>query len=256
MAKSFKEWIASEVDAGRKMTIRSLSEDFFFRDPIRPRYSDSNYLFSPADGVILYQRIVSPDEPLVEIKGRDYTLQQALRNENFHARCLVIGIFMTTYDVHINRIPYSGVLSYQALPPLHTFNRPMLALEEELTRGHGFVPGNAEYLFTNQRMLNTVRAEALGIDYHILQIADLDVDTIQPFDLRQGRPVFQNNRFSQIRFGSQVDLILPLSAQFHYETLIPDTWHVQAGMDALVRLTPKTSLITPKEHHHDDHCSI
>ena len=102
MAKSFKEWAASDVDAGRRMSIRSLSEDFFFRDPIRPRYSDSNYLFSPADGVILYQRIVAADEPLVEIKGREYTLRQAVRNDDFRARSLVIGIFMTTYD-GINR---------------------------------------------------------------------------------------------------------------------------------------------------------
>ena len=244
MAKSFKEWVASDVDTGRKMSIRSLSEDFFFRDPIRPRYSDSNYLFSPADGVILYQRIVEADEPLVEIKGREYTLRQAVRDDDFRARSLVIGIFMTTYDVHINRIPYSGILSYQALPPLHTFNRPMLPLEEGLMRGHGFAAGNAEYLFTNQRMLNTVRAEQLGIDYYILQIADLDVNTIQPFDLRQGQPVFQNNRFSQIRFGSQVDLIIPLSDQFQYELLIPDTWHVQAGLDALVRLVPNTQILT------------
>jgi phosphatidylserine decarboxylase len=240
VAKSFKEWVASDVDAGRKMPIRSLSEHFFFRDPVRSRYSDSNYLFSPADGVILYQRIVSADEPLVEIKGREYTLQQAVRDDDFRSRCLVIGIFMTTYDVHINRIPYSGILSYQALPPLHTLNRPMLPLEEDLMLGHGFAPGNAEYLFTNQRMLNTVRAARLGIDYHILQIADLDVATIQPFDLRQARPVFQNHRFSQIRFGSQVDLIVPLSDQFQYETLVPDTWHVEAGVDVLVRLAPNT----------------
>ena len=256
MAKSFKEWVASDVDAGRRLSIRSLSEDFFFRDPIRPRYSDSNYFFSPADGVILYQRIVAADEPLVEIKGRDYTLRQAVRDSDFRARCLVIGIFMTTYDVHINRIPYSGILSYRALPPLHTFNRPMLPLEEGLMRGHGFAAGNADYLFTNQRMLNTIRAAQLGIDYHILQIADLDVDTIQPFDLRQARPVFQNNRFSQIRFGSQVDLIIPLSDQFQYELLIPDTWHVQAGMDALVRLAPIESIITPKEAHHDNRSRI
>ena len=240
MAKSLNEWMATDVEANRAMPMRALSENYFFRDPARPRYSDSNYVFSPADGVLLYQRIVAADEPLVEIKGRDYTLRQAVRNDDFHARCLVIGIFMTTYDVHINRVPYSGILSYQPLPPLHTLNRPMLPLEEDLMRGNGFSSGNADYLFTNQRMLNTVRSARLGIDYHILQIADFDVATIQPFDLRQARPVFQNHRFSQIRFGSQVDLIIPLSSHYQYETLIPDTWHVEAGLDALVRLSPTT----------------
>ncbi|MBS0276696.1 MAG: phosphatidylserine decarboxylase [Proteobacteria bacterium] len=238
MAKSFKEWLASDVEANRQISIRSLSEHFFFRDPVRPRYSDSSYMFSPADGVILYQREISADEPLVEIKGREYTLQQAMRNDRFRNRCLVIGIFMTSYDVHVNRVPYSGILSYQTLPPLHTLNRPMLEVEDGLMRGHGFASANAGYLFTNQRILNTVQTPRLGIEYYILQIADLDVATIQPFDLRQGRPVFQNHRFSQIRFGSQVDLIIPLSEQYEYETLIADTWHVEAGMDALIRLVP------------------
>lgn len=240
MAKSLSDWMNSDVEANRTLSTRALSEHFFFRDPVRPRYSDSNYLFSPADGVVLYQRVVSADEPLVEIKGREYTLQQALRDDDFRPSCLVIGIFMTTYDVHINRIPYSGVLSYKSLPPLHTLNRPMLSLEEDLMRGHGFSSGNAEYLFTNQRMLNTVRSAQLGIEYYILQIADYEVSTITPFDLRQQRPVFQNNRFSQIRFGSQVDLIIPISDQYRYELLIPDGWHVEAGLDALVRLAPNT----------------
>ena len=67
-----------------------------------------------------------------------------------------------------------------------------------------------------------------------------DVATIQPFDLRQARPVFQNQRFSQIRFGSQVELIIPLSERYRYDLLIPDTWHVEAGLDPLVRLSPNT----------------
>ena len=221
------------------MPLRHLSERFFFRDPVRPRFSDSNYLFSPADGVILYQRILSADEPLVEIKGQEYTPRQALRDDSFKSRCLVIGIFMTTYDVHVNRVPYSGTLSYKPLPPLHTLNRPMLPLESDLMRGHGFSTDHAEYLFTNQRMLNTIHSSQLGTPYYILQIADFDVATIQPFELRQSRPVFQNNRFSQIRFGSQVELIVPLSDRFDYEPLVPDTWHVEAGLDALVKLNPK-----------------
>jgi phosphatidylserine decarboxylase len=239
VAKSLSEWIASDVDAGRKLPMRALSESFFFRDPVRPQYTDTNYFFSPADGVILYQRIVAADEPLVEIKGRDYSLQQALRNKHFDKKCLVIGIFMTTYDVHINRIPYPGTLTFEALQPLHTLNRPMLELEEDLIRGHGFSASAADYLFGNQRTLNTIHAAALGLEYHVLQIADYDVSAILTFDLRQPRPVFQNQRFSQIRFGSQVDLVVPLSERFRFETLVPDNWHVEAGVDALIRICPQ-----------------
>jgi phosphatidylserine decarboxylase len=237
LAKPLSEWIASDVQIGRKIPMRVLSESFFFRDPVRPQYTDANYFISPADGVILYQRVVEADEPLVEIKGRDYTLQQALRKKNFNKRCLVIGIFMTTYDVHINRIPYPGTLTFESLPPLQTLNRPMLELEEDLIRGHGFSPSAADYLFGNQRTLNTVHAGPLGTTYHILQIADYDVSAILTFDLRQPRPVFQSQRFSQIRFGSQVDLVVPLSEQFQFETLVPDNWHVEGGVDALIRVS-------------------
>ena len=55
MAKSLSEWMASDVEANRTMSIRALSERFFFRDPVRPPYSDSSYLFSPADGVVLWE---------------------------------------------------------------------------------------------------------------------------------------------------------------------------------------------------------
>ena len=116
---------------------------------------------------------------------------------------------MTAYDVHINRIPYSGTLTYRELPPLHTCNRPMLDVEQSLLRGHGFHPDHADYLFPNQRMLSRVSARGLGLDYHLLQIGDYDVSTIVTFDLAQNRPVFQGQRFSQIRFGSPVDLIIP-----------------------------------------------
>ena len=42
--------------------------------------------------------------------------------------------------------------------------------------------------------------------------------------------------FSQIRFGSQVDLIIPISPHMRLETLVPDTYHVEAGIDPLVRI--------------------
>lgn len=237
MAKALQEWLDTDVEAGRRQSVRSMAEQYFFRDPVRPQFVDSSFFFAPADGVILYQRRVTPDEALVEIKGRRYTLRQALRDDDLDQPCLVIGIFMTMYDVHVNRIPYGGILSYRALPPLHTLNRPMLQLEQDLVRGGSFESASAGFLFTNQRMLNTVRAPDLGLSYHLLQIADYEVATIQPFELRQVRPVMQNQRFSQIRFGSQVDLILPLSSRWTYDTLVPDHWHVEAGLDPLVRIT-------------------
>ena len=109
MGKKLQEWVDTEVRPFRDKPISWVSQYHFFRDPIRPTYSDLSYFFSPADGIILYQRIVRPDECIVEIKGRAYSLRDALRDPNYEAQSLVIGIFMTFFDVHINRVPYPGV---------------------------------------------------------------------------------------------------------------------------------------------------
>ena len=85
-------------------------------------------------------------------------------------------------------------------------------------------------------MLNRVYASGLGLTYYMLQIADYDVTAILPFETRQNRHYAQNQRFSQVRFGSQLDLIIPLSPRWKFETLLPDETHIEAGLDPLVRI--------------------
>ena len=109
MAKSLKEWIDSDVSKVRDKPMKWLSEEYFFRDPNRAIYSDDSYFFAPADGIILYADVVRADDPIVDIKGKSYSLQDAMRKEDYTKESLVIGIFMTFYDVHVNRIPYSHV---------------------------------------------------------------------------------------------------------------------------------------------------
>lgn len=236
MAQTVSAWMRSSVASARRQPLRWLSERYFFRDPVRPTVADSDYFFAPADGILLYQREVEPDTPIVEVKGRNYTLRDALRMPSLTGRALVIGIFMTSYDVHVNRVPYSGFLSYRELPPIGSSNRPMLAVEEALLRGHATPCADADYLFRNQRMLNSIRIPRLGLTCHVLQVADYDVETILPYRLAQHQPVFQNQRFSQIRFGSQVDLIIPCRPDVELEPLLADGLHVEAGLDALVRI--------------------
>ncbi len=236
MAKSLKEWVESDVARVRDKPLKWLSEENFFRDPSRAVFSDTDHLFSPADGIIVYQQEVHPADCIVDIKGKAYSLQMAMQDESFDQRCLVIGIFMTMYDVHINRVPYRGFLSYRQLEPVATLNRPMLDVEhglvDELTIDHD----KAAYLHTNQRVLNRVYAADLRQYYYILQIADYDVDCITPFILGQRAAVSQNRRFSQIRFGSQVDLIVPLSDRYHFELMQDTGVHVEGGLDPLIRI--------------------
>ena len=236
MAQPLAEWVETEVRKERERPLGWLSHHHFFRDPPRPTYSDPTLFFSPADGVILYQRTVEPDEVIVELKGKNYSLRDALRDPGYDRRSLVIGIFMTFFDVHVNRIPYAGRLSYRALPPVDTYNHPMLeqALLDELR-----VPRPGGYLRHNQRVVNRVVPPENDEPYYVLQIADYDVDCITPFRITQQEPFQQGDRFSMIRFGSQVDLIIPMSDHRRLVPLQTPGMHVEAGVDPLVKIEEK-----------------
>jgi phosphatidylserine decarboxylase len=238
MVKALKEWVATDVARQRNQPLQWIAEEHFFRDPSRPVFSDCAYFFSPADGIILYQRQVQPDECIIDIKGTPYSLRSAMQDETFDTPCTVVGIFMTMYDVHINRLPYRGFLSYKQLEPLSTLNHPMLDVEHDIVEHLTIDHDKAAYLHSNQRMLNRIYAADLQQHYYVLQIADYDVDCITPFNLHQNAPIAQNRRFSQIRFGSQVDLIVPRSDRHHFELVQETGVHVEAGIDPLIRIIP------------------
>src|SRR5215471_4113584 len=237
MAKRLQEWLESEVEPFREKSIAWISQFHFFRAPSRPTYSDVSYFFSPADGVILYQKTVKPEEPIVEIKGKAYTLRDALREPDYNQESLVIGIFMTFFDVHVNRIPYPGQLSYKELDPIDTFNHPMLDVEKSILDDLRIPTESLGYLHHNQRMVNRIYSTELGGPYYVLQIADYDVDCITPFDLKQNQAAAQGERFSMVGYGSKEDLIVPLSKRFKFDLLQESGCHVEAGIDPLIKLT-------------------
>lgn len=246
MAKTLGEWLDCDVHPVKDRPVRWLSQNHFFRDPIRPIYSDSSYFFSPADGIILYQKQVSPDDCVVDIKGKTFSLQDAMRDPSYDRESLVIGVFMTFYDVHVNRIPFAGRLSYRELECLDTYNYPMLDVEKSIVQDLRIRMNSAHYLHNNQRMLNRIYASDLDQYYYILQIADFDVDSIIPFELKQNQPCEQNQRFSQIRYGSQVDLIVPLSERYEFALTQEAGTHVEAGIDTLIRISEKAPVLPLK----------
>lgn len=236
MAKTLEDWLESDVEELTKLPVGELSNTFFFRDPIRPNFIDYQHFYSPADGTILYQKFVEDaNDPIIEIKGVNYTLQDVLQDKEYNQPSLVIGIFMSFYDVHINRIPYAGTLSYKPLDPIESMNKPMLATEKDIL-DMAINPNNMEYLKYNQRMRNTIYSAKLDYKYHLVQIADEDVNVIAHFVNFQKEPMCQNERFSLIRWGSQVDLVLPLDPRFDFEVLLDDEMHVEAGLDKLVKI--------------------
>jgi phosphatidylserine decarboxylase len=115
----------------------------------------------------------------------------------------------------------------------------MLEVEKHILRDLRIPTETLDYLHHNQRLVNRIYSSRLGQSYYVLQIADYDVDCITPFNLKQNRPVFQGERFSIVRYGSQVDLILPLCHRFDFRTVRNTGDHVEAGVDRLVEVTRK-----------------
>src|ERR671914_714413 len=95
MAKSLKEWVETDVAHVKERPLKWISGEHFFRDPSRPMFSHDEYFFSPADGIIIYQREVHSADCIVDIKGKAYSLRSAMQDDAFDQPCLVIGIFMT-----------------------------------------------------------------------------------------------------------------------------------------------------------------
>ena len=232
MSESLEEWLA-EIEPFKRMEPDVLSSVFFFRDPSRPIFIDSDYIFSPADGTIIDQGFVKPDEQIVEIKGMDYSPQKIIEDPNFDKTSLCISIFMSMYDVHINRMPTNGNVFFKNVDPVQTRNIPMLFEEHDLLAGHVNYE-HMNYATKNARTVNKITNG--GYEYYLVQICDTDVNVIAPFSTKQGKHYFQNERFSVVRYGSQVTLVLPLTDCFEFDLMEQPERHVRAGLDRLVYL--------------------
>ncbi len=225
----------------KNISYEKLGSEYFFRDPLRPNYQDEDFFFSPADGIVLYAE--QAENKLFDIKGRSYTIED-LCGLKFNHPSIIIGIFMTCWDVHVNRIPYSGNLSYKKLNPILTHNKPMIEEEAFITKCKISLD-SLDYLFENERVVNRVFASKLGFTYYLVQIADYDIHNITPFDTNQNIIVKQNERFSAIRWGSQVDLVLPVLPNFNYKILVQSKMHIEAGIDKLIKIERKIDCELP-----------
>lgn len=233
--QTLKEWLAStELKELKALTPGELYNHAFFRDPIRPIYIDPTVFYAPADGVVLYAQEVQPGEPILNIKGKPYTLQDALDDPKYNHPSLVVGIFMTQYSVHVNRVPTSGyVVEQHKTPFLFTPNVSMVLEENELLE-NDIDAEDAEYLFANERCIVSVYCPKLRSKYYLVQIAEKDVSLICNF--RDRTHYSQGDRYGMVRTGSQVDFILPLNKSHKFEIAVEKKSVVEAGVDPIIRV--------------------
>ncbi len=167
---------------------------YFFRDPERRPPSRRGLVVSPADGrVIVLKRTFEP---------------RWLKGEAWQ-----IGIFMSVLDVHVNRAPISGTLEAIEHRP-GAFLRAYEA--EAITRNE-------------RRYYYLLRAD--GKRLLMVQVAGALARRTVPF-IAAGEAFTQGDRIGMIRFGSRVEVYLPLEA----EPLVAPGHKVRAGETPLAFL--------------------
>ena len=164
----------------------------FYRDPERTISNRNDVIVSPADGKVIYIRESHGGLLPVSTKySQVYPLQELTKSPFYSQEAVVIGISMNFLDVHVNRAPIAGRITLHRHFPgrFGSLRRP-------------------EMVFENERATTLIeRDEQLQIA--VVQIASRLVRQIATF-VREGQDVELGQRIGAIRFGSQVDLVLPI----------------------------------------------
>jgi phosphatidylserine decarboxylase len=188
----------------------------FYRDPERtaPAMSE-RAIVSPADGEVVYVRESRGGRLPVSTKGgRDYALTELTKTTLRSDDAIVIGISMSFLDVHVNRAPIAGRITVQ---------RHFAGLFGSLRR--------PEMVFENERATTVIERGPLQVA--VVQIASRLVRQIVSY-VREGDEVAVGQRIGVIRLGSQVDVVVPTTADL--ELLVRTGDRVRAGESVLAQL--------------------
>jgi phosphatidylserine decarboxylase len=155
----------------------------FFRDPERVVPQGENLIVAPADGLVT---LISQVPPPPELQGSDASGVLGLGSEPVPR----ISIFMSVFDVHINRAPVGGTIRRVIYIPGKFLNADLDKASEENERQH--------------ILIERPDGRVIGCT----QIAGLVARRIVPF-VKPGDIVAVGQRIGLIRFGSRVDVYLP-----------------------------------------------
>lgn len=238
MSKHFTEWLnGTEV---KNITSKSLNEGILKRNPSRVCFQNVNFFYSPTDGSVVYQKILdnSQYQCITSIKQRDLALQNVTQIPTFNKPAVIIGMFCSTYDVHVLRLPYSGVVNFVNLR-MNGSNQSMSPFEMKYIEG--IIDLNeADYLFSNQKRIYTVVNSILNYTYYIVQTLSAPIENIQSL-IKSKTYCSQNSPIALFPYANHVDVILPLDARFEFQLQQEVGAHMKAGLDRLVKIKPRNN---------------
>jgi phosphatidylserine decarboxylase len=177
----------------------------FFRDPVRTTPRGDKLIVSPADGLIT---MIARVPPPPELRGPD-----GLADGDYTR----VSIFMSVFDVHINRAPISGRVKRIAYVPGKFVNADLDKASEDNERQHMLIEGSD------------------GLRIGFTQIAGLVARRILTF-VREGDGVDSGQRVGLIRFGSRVEVYLPAGTEpmvlLGQRSMAGETIMAEVGVDA------------------------
>ena len=152
---------------------------WFFRNPDRSLLPDDNKIFAPADGKIV-------------------VIEEVEEIEYFHDKRIQVSIFMSPLNVHVNRYPVSGKVTYVKYHP-----------------GKYLVAWNPKSSLLNERSTVVVKSPN-GHEILFRQIAGAVARRIVTYS-KTGNEAKQGDDFGFIKFSSRVDIFLPLNTKINVE---------------------------------------
>lgn len=170
---------------------------WFFRNPARSIPQDIHAVVSPADGTIV---------ELAEVEAEGFPGGKAFR----------VGIFLSVFNVHINRAPVSGQVTRLRYYPGHFLN----AMKTISAR-------------VNEQLWIDLIQDVTSMPMRVTQISGALARRIV-CDLKPGQPLTKGEVFGMIKLGSRTELYLPREAGFEVAVKVGDK--VCGGSTILLRL--------------------
>lgn len=152
---------------------------------------------------------LDPDAILAPADGKVVVIEETTENEFLKGNCLQVSIFMSPVNVHVNRSPVTGEVVYQQYHP-----------------GQYLVAWHPKSSELNER--NTVVIRRKAHDILLRQIAGKVARKIVWYT-RVGDPLTRGQEFGFIKFGSRVDVFLPLNTQIDVRL----GQHVKGGLTVI-----------------------
>ncbi|MGZ8350091.1 MAG: phosphatidylserine decarboxylase [Allosphingosinicella sp.] len=200
-------WIVDWDPVGWVMAGITLWTAAFFRDPIRTTPVGEGLIVAPADGLVTMITTVPPPRELIGEGG--------LADEPV----IRVSIFMSVFDVHINRTPIAGTVRRVVYIAGKFLNADLDKASEDNERQHILVEGED------------------GSMVAFTQIAGLVARRIVPW-VKVGDRLVAGQRVGLIRFGSRVDVYLPAGTSSQVllgqRTIAGETIVARTGVSELI----------------------